>query len=328
MKFATAADGSPDGKLLVVSRDLTHAAPAADIVRNLLLALERWDEVEEDLRHFAERVDAGTAPDLAELHSYKLSAPLPRTWQWLDGSAFRSHVQLTTMAFGVPDVWSDKPLMYQGMSHRFLSADGVVSFPSADDQIDFEGEFGVIIGPLPMGASTEQCAGAIRLITQINDWSLRLYSREEAMRGFGWIHAKPACSMAPVVVTPDELGDAWRSFRCDLQLKVWRNDESFGSVDGIEMAFGFDELIAHGAYSRELPAGTIIGSGTVSNSAYREVGSSCIIERRGIAMIDTGAAVPPFLNDGEWVTMRAVDAQGRAPFGGMRTQVRVTEKAL
>src|SRR3546814_13953463 len=126
--------------------------------------------------------------------------------------------------------------------------------------------------------------------------------------------------MEPVVVTPDELGDAWRSFRCDLQLKVWRNDESFGSVDGIEMAFGFDALIAHGAYSRELPAGPIIGSGTVSHSAYREGGFSCIIERRGIEMNDTGAAVTPFLNDGEGVTMRACDAQGRAQLGGVHTQ--------
>jgi fumarylacetoacetate (FAA) hydrolase len=326
MKFATASDGTPDGRLLVVSRDLSCAAPADDIAPNLLVAIERWDEVEAALKARYDEVHAGTARGICELDLNRLTAPLPRTWQWLDGSVFRTHLHLTVRAFGIPDVWCDQPLMYQGMSHRFLPPFADVEFPSHDDDIDFEGEFAVITGLVTMGTPAEHAGHSIRLITQINDWSLRQQGRNEAMRGFGWIHAKPACTMAPVIVTPDELGAAWRDFRCDLKLEIRRNGEIFGSANGREMAFGFDELIAHAAYSRELSAGTVLGSGTVSNAAYREVGSSCIIERRGIEIIDAGTPSTPFLDDGEWVSMRGVDADGVAPFGEMRSQVRIRDR--
>lgn len=326
MKFATVADGTADGRLLVVSHDLSCAAPANDIAPNLLLAIERWEEVETDLKALSDAVNDGTAHGIAELDVTALAAPLPRTWQWLDASVFRTHIQLAITAFGVPDVWCDQPLMYQGMSHQFLPPLGDVRFPSGDDLIDFEGEFGVITGPVAMGVSAEQAGRAIRLITQINDWSLRQQSRDEGMRGFGWIHAKPACTMAPVVITPDELGDAWSAFRCDLKLEVRRNGELFGAANGMEMAFGFDELIAHAAYSRDLSAATVVGSGTVANAAYRDVGSSCIVERRGIEIIDTGAASTPFLDDGEWVSMRAVDTDGAAPFGEMLSRVKICQK--
>lgn len=328
MKFATASDGTPDGRLLVVSRDLSCAAPADDIAPNLLTAIEGWDELEAALETRYGQVNAGTAPAICKLELTALDAPLPRTWQWLDGSVFRTHLHLTVTAFGIPDVWWDKPLVYQGMSHKFLPPLGDVEFPSHGDDVDFEGEFAVITGPVSMGTPPERAGRSIRLITQINDWSLRRQSRDEAMRGFGWVHAKPACTMAPVVVTPDELGRAWHDFRCNLKLEIKRNGEIFGSANGKEMAFGFHELIAHTAYSRDLSAATIVGSGTVSNAAYREVGSSCIIERRGIEIIDAGAPSTPFLDDGEWVSMRAVDADGVAPFGEMRSQVRIRDRTL
>lgn len=323
MKFATFDDGTPDGRLLVVSRDLARAAPADHIASNLLSALERWDGIVADLQDLSAMVNAGKAPRMAPLDIARLAAPLPRTWQWLDGSVFRAHVDLSVEAYGVANVWSDQPLMYQGMSHRFLPPVGDVLFPSVEDGIDFEGEFAVITGPVAMGATRAQAARAIRLVTQINDWSLRVQGREEMKRGYGWIQAKPACTMAPVVVTPDELGPAWADHRCDLTLEVRRNGEGFGAATGIEMAFGFHDLVAHAAYSRDLPAGTVVGSGTVANAACRSVGSSCILERRGIEIIDGGTPRTPFLRDGELVSMRAVDAWGTAPFGEMSSRVAV-----
>lgn len=326
MKFASVADGTPDGALLVVSRDLSRAAPTDGIAPDLRSVLERWDEVADALQALSDAVNAGTAPSLAPLDLTALAAPLPRTWQWLDASAFRTHIELAVAAFGVADMWNDAPLMYQGMSHRFLPPTGDVMFPSRDDLVDFEGEFAVITGPVAMGASVAEAGRAIRLVTQINDWSLRRQGREEGARGFGWIHAKPACTMAPVVATPDELGDAWSAFRCALTLEVIRNGKTFGTANGREMTFGFDELIAHAAYSRDLSAATVVGSGTVANAAYRDVGSSCIMERQGIEIIDGSADQTPFLDDGERVEMRALDADGAAPFGGMRSRVRIRHR--
>lgn len=321
MKLASLDDGTPDGRLIVVARDLSRAVPADHIAPNLLAAIEGWDAVASDLRLLFDALNAGEATQAAPLDVAKLAAPLPRTWQWLDGSVFRSHVDLSIEAYGVADVWGDAPLMYQGMSHRFLPPHGEVRFPSADDGIDFEGEFAVITGPVAMGADCETAGQAIRLVGQLNDWSLREQGREEMKRGYGWIHAKPACTMAPVVVTPDELGPAWLNYRCDLALEIDRNGERFGAANGIEMAFGFDALVAHAAYSRDLPAGTIIGSGTVANSDYRRVGSSCILERRGIEIIDGGAAQTPFLRHGEEIRMRAVDHGATAPFGEMISRI-------
>lgn len=323
MKLASIADGTPDGKLVVVSKDLTRAAPADRIAPSLLSAIERWDWVESDLRQLSAAVAAGTAAQLAPLAMESLVAPLPRTWQWLDGSVYKTHVDLGTAAYHLPEVWYDGPLMYQGMSHRFLPASGVVPFPSADDGVDFEGEFGVVLRAVPMGATIEQARDAIILVTQINDWSLRIQGRDEMKRGYGWILAKPACTLAPIMVTPDELGDAWQDCRCALDLNIHRNDELFGQANGVEMAFGFDELIVHAAYSRDLPAGTIVGSGTVANADYRRVGSSCILERRAIEMIDHGETRTSFLQDGERVRMAAIAANGDMPFGMSDSIVRI-----
>lgn len=323
MKLASLADGTPDGSLLVVSRDLTHAAPARHIAPNLLSAIEQWDAVEMDLQQLFEAVMAGTAPQLAPLDVKSLAAPLPRTWQWLDGSVYKTHVDLGTAAYHVPDVWYDGPLMYQGMSHRFLPAVGEVPFPRADDGVDFEGEFGVVVREVPMGSTSEDARRAIILVTQINDWSLRIPGRDEMQRGYGWIHAKPACTLAPIMITPDELGSAWQDSRCDLSLNIYRNEEHFGKANGVEMSFGFDELIAHAAYSRDLPAGTVIGSGTVANADYRNAGSSCILERRAIELLDFGEMRTPFLKDGERVRMGAAMVDGDMPFGMSDSIVRI-----
>ena len=302
---------------------MSMVVPATGIAPTLLDAIERWDEVQSPLQRLSDQLSARTA-NSSEMYSVeKLAAPLPRTWQWLDGSVFKTHVELGTKAYKVPDVWHERPLMYQGMSHQFLPPIGDVAFPAVSDGIDFEGEFGVITGAVPMGATQARSAQSIILVALINDWSLRVQGKEEMRRGYGWIHAKPACTMGPVVVTPDELGNQWQDCRCWLNLHVERNGTTFGHANGGEMAFGFDELIAHAAYSRNLSAGTLIGSGTVANADYQTVGSSCILERRAIELLEQGVATTPFLADGERVRMYARRQDGFRPFGTMDSLVRV-----
>lgn len=325
MKFATLDDGTPDGCLLVVSKDLSHFTRADHIAPNLLSALDQWDSVAPQLETLYKAVNDGTAEGLSPLDISKLAAPLPRTWQWLDGAAFRAHIDLSSEAYRVPSPWNQKPLMYQGMSHCFLPPVSDVPFPTADDELDLEGEFAIITGPVATGTKAEEAGHAIRLVTQINDWTLRAQGRAELLRGFGWIHAKPACTMAPVVSTPDELGSGWKEHRCNLSLNIHRNGEMFGKANGSEMTFGFNDLVAHAAYSRDLPAGTVIGSGTVGNADYASVGSSCILERRGIEILESGEPKTPFLQNGEVVTMCALDEYGAAPFGEMRSHIVVTE---
>jgi fumarylacetoacetate (FAA) hydrolase len=245
-----------------------------------------------------------------------LLAPLPRAWQWLDGSAFPNHGMLMQRAFNIPPIESSLPLMYQGMSHQFFGPTEDIPLPSEDDDIDFEGEFGIITGEVPMACTASSAHTRIRLLVQINDWSLRAIAPIEMKTGFGWIQAKPACSVAPVAVTPDEFGDAWRDGRLDARLEVRRNGELFGNVPSTEMEFGFHELIAHAARTRRLCAGTLLGSGTVSTKSYRETGSCCISERRAVELIDFGSARTEFLKFQERVLMRTwVDGHTMSPFG-------------
>ena len=261
MKLATLPNGGPDGQLVVVSRDLTRCIRAAGI-QTLQQALEQWNDVEPRLVAISDRLNASNG-DGQPFDPVSAMAPLPRAWQWLDGSAFESHGNLMQQVFGMDPVARDRPLMYQGLSDRFLGPMQDVRLPSEEDGIDFEGEFGVIVDHVPMGATTQEAMGHIRLIVQINDWSLRRIAPIEMKTGFGWIQAKPACSVAAVAVTPDEIPQ-WRNGRVGLSLEVWWNDEKFGAANGDAMAFGFHELVSHAAYSRDLVAGTMIGSGTVS----------------------------------------------------------------
>lgn len=318
MKLATLPNGTADGRLHLVSRDLTRCAPAR-AVDTLQAALERWSEVEAALQAEFELLAAGGGEPFDQGAAL---APLPRAWQWLDGSAYDSHGDLMQKVFKLPPVdTGGKPLMYQGMSHHFLAATEDVPLPSTDDGIDFEGEFGIITDAVLMGTSAAEARRHIRLLVQINDWSLRRIAPVEMKTGFGWVQAKPACSMAPVAVTPDELGAHWRDARIDLPLMVDWNGERFGAANGYAMSTGFDGLVAHAAYSRSLVAGTVIGSGTVSNENYREVGSSCIAERRGIEMEDQGEPRTPFMAFGDRVRMEAALPDGTPLFGAIDQQV-------
>ena len=312
MRLATRANGTPDGELIVVSADGTRGLLATDIAPNLLVALERWEALVPMLQARAERVDAGQGEPLDHA---TLRAPLPRSWQWLDGSAFHTHGELMQVAFNLPPNATDRPLMYQGLSDRFLGPRDDVPVPDAGLGIDFEGEFGVIVDAVPMGTSVGDAAQHIRLIVQINDWSLRTLAPIEMKTGFGWVQAKPACSVAPFAVTPDELGDDWRDGRVCCDLRVDWNGERFGLVNGSQMAFSFPELVAHAARTRDLVAGTIIGSGTVSNREYAERGSACISERRAIEMIADGAPATAFMAFGDRVRMVGMGTDGRQPFG-------------
>ena len=316
MRFATLPNGGPDGRLHVVSRDNARTAPCA-AAQTLQSALERWDALQDTLAAEYAAVNDGAG---AAFDPSRALAPLPRAWQWLDGSAFKSHGDLLDQVFklNIPD--DGKPLMYQGLSNQFYAPCDDVAFRTEEDGIDFEGEFGIITKAVPIGTKAD-AKDHVALIGQINDWSLRKIGPAEMKKMFGVLQCKPACSMAPVVVTPDELGEAWRDCRVDLPLKVEWNGEVFGTPNGYAMEYGFDDLIAHAAYSRSLPAGTIIGSGTVSNENYREIGSACIAERRAIEMLDDGAPATPFLSYGDRVRMEAVGKDGGPLFGALDQKI-------
>ncbi|TIX50916.1 fumarylacetoacetate hydrolase family protein [Alteraurantiacibacter aquimixticola] len=318
MRLATRDNGMPDGELVLVSGDGSSCLPAGAQWPNLLGAIERWGEAAPALQDLSVRLAAGEGEPLAPA---SLRAPLPRSWQWLDGSVFDTHAKLMQVAFGTEPIENARPLMYQGMSDRFLGPCEDVPFLREEDGIDFEGEFGVIVDHVPMGTSAEEAMAHIKLIVQINDWSLRAYAVPEMKTGFGFILAKPACSMAPFAVTPDELGENWQDGRVCLDLLIDWNGERFGSASGREMDVGFHELVAHAATSRDLVAGTIIGSGTVANEAYAEVGSSCISERRAIEIIAEGKPTTGFMRFGDRVQMDAVDIHDRHPFGAIDQQI-------
>ncbi|MBA4761650.1 fumarylacetoacetate hydrolase family protein [Sphingomonas sp.] len=309
MRLATLRRGGRDGTLVAVSRDGARVAPVAGYA-TLQAALDDWDAAQPALDAAAQAAESGEGvqPD-------DFAAPLPRAWQWLDGSAFANHGALMQLAFGHAPIETDLPLMYQGMSHEFIAPTADVPLPSEADGIDFEGEFGVITGDVPMGCSAADALAHVRLVVLINDWSLRAIAIPEMKTGFGWVQAKPACSVAPFAVTPDALGDAWHDGRVHLPLTVEVDGQWFGSPNGAAMGYGFHELIAHAARTRSLPAGTIIGSGTVSNAEHETVGSTCMSERRAIEMIAHGAPQTPFLSFGSRVAMRA--GEGASPFGAI-----------
>jgi len=311
MRLATLDDGSKDGCLIVVSPDGRAYARAP--MANLQAALEDWDAI---------------APQLAAITSFpqaldesRLLAPLPRAWQWLDGSVYPSHGALMDKVLGVAPEKPPFPQMYQGVSDTFHAPRADVPMADAELGIDFEGEFGIITKAVPMGTPASEAGATIALVVQINDWSLRKLAGPEMKTGFGWIQAKPPCGMAPFAVTPDELGEHWRNFRPALHLNVQWNGAQFGNAFGEPMAYGFHELVAHAARTRHLVAGTVIGSGTVSNETYREVGSSCIAERRGIEMVDYGEPRTPFMAYGDTVRMEARLPDGSAPFGVLEQKV-------
>ncbi|MBB4008533.1 fumarylacetoacetate hydrolase family protein [Allorhizobium taibaishanense] len=316
MKFATYHDGSRDGQLWIVSRDLRSAVPATGIASSLLAAIEDWDSVAPRLAEVYERLNNHTEPFATRFEPERCLAPMPRSPQWLDASAFLNHGDLMDKAFNHPPKPDVKtiPLVYQGASDDFRGPLADVEFPDDAMMIDMEGEFGVILAPVAMGATADKALEQVRLIVQINDWSLRAVGPQEMRSGFGFIQAKPSTSFAPVAITPDELGPHWAEGRVALQLHVEINGRRVGDANGQEMHFSFGQIIAHCVRSRRLSAGTIVGSGTVSN-VDRAAGSSCISEIRVIELLDQGQARTPFLTWGDRVRMEARMPDGSTPFG-------------
>lgn len=320
MKLAS-LKGGKDGRLVVVSHDLQRAVGANGIAPTMLDALERWSECAPRLQQLYQQLNAGLAQGAFSFDARQAAAPVPRAPQWCDGSAFLNHGKLMETAFNIPPIpdIDTVPLMYQGGSDDLLGPTDDVPLPDEGHGIDFEGEYGVIVDEVPMGCPATLARNRIVLLVQINDVSLRAFGPREMKTGFGFFQAKPSSSFAPVAVTPDEIGGAWKDGRIHLDLHIDYNGEWFGNPNGGEMNFGFDELIAHAAKTRRLSAGTIIGSGTVSDAGGKK-GSACIAERRAIEMIEQGAPKTPFMKFGDRVRMEA-RLDGEPVFGVIEQRI-------
>ncbi|WP_075792501.1 fumarylacetoacetate hydrolase family protein [Massilia putida] len=333
MKLATLKSGGRDGTLVVVSRDLVTCQAVPKIARTLQQALDEWDHVAPRLRQVYDRLNAGTAAGAESFIEEECASPLPRAFQWADGSAYINHVELVRKARGaqVPPSFYTDPLMYQGGSDSFVGPCDPIAVLSEEWGVDLEAEVAVVTGDVPMGASIEQAAQAVRLVMLVNDVSLRNLIPKELEKGFGFFQSKPASAFSPVAVTPDELGDAWRDSKLCLPLQVTLNDQPFGRPNaGDDMTFSFAQLIAHAAKTRELGAGSIIGSGTVSNKqgslhgssiANGGVGYCCLAELRMYETIEQGAPSTPFLRFGDTVRIEMFDADGASIFGAIDQEV-------
>lgn len=319
MKLATVAGPGRDGRLVVVSRDLSRAAFPE--IPTLQQALDTWEQVRPTLEALYCSLNDGVVQGDFAFDPAAAMAPLPRAYQWLDASAFLAHGALMSKAFQLSNPQGETPLVYQGGSDNLLGPAVDVPFVTEDHGIDFEGEFGVILGDVPMAASADVAARSIRLLVMINDWSLRNLAPIEMKTGFGWIQAKPASSFSPVAVTPDELGDDWRDGRVKVPLHVHLNGRRFGNPSGSAMNFSFPELIQHVTATRSLAAGTILGSGTVSEGDPDRVGSACIAERRGFEMIHGGKPSTAYLRFGDRVRIEAEDTSGQSIFGAIDQRV-------
>jgi fumarylacetoacetate (FAA) hydrolase len=324
VKLATLDDGTRDGQLLVVSRDLQRAVAASGVAPTLQAALDDWFVTEPVLRGMADRLEA-TDPNLQifAFEAAKVLSPLPRAYHWVDGSAYVNHVELVRKARGaeMPESFWRDPLVYQGGSDDFLPPQGDVPFPAEDMGIDIEAETAVITDDVPMGTTAANAEQHIKLLLLVNDWSLRNLVPGELAKGFGFYQSKPATAFSPVAVTPDELGGAWRDGTLHLPLVTHINNELFGQPQcGVDMTFNFLQLIEHAAKTRNLRTGTIIGSGTVSNYD-RSRGSSCLAERRTLETIQSGRPSTPFMRFGDSVTIEMLDANGNNIFGTISQKV-------
>jgi fumarylacetoacetate (FAA) hydrolase len=321
MKLATRARDDANGRLLIVSSDL-RVAVEARAAKTLQQALDAWDVLEGELRAQSDALNRGQESDAAPLDPLALAAALPRAFQFLDASAFLAHNHILADAWGYARrTEADPPLMYQGLSDQFYPAHGEVPFRSEGDSIDFEAEYGVIVDRVPLGIKAGEAIGHIKLIVLINDWSLRAFGPDEMKSGFGFLNAKPPCSMSSIGVTPDELGGAWHDGRVDLPMRIHRGDELFGRPEGGAMTYGFGTLIAHAAATRDLCAGTVIGSGTVSNFDAAAVGSGCVAERKALDALAERKEATAYLRFGERVRLDVLDGGGRSIFGGIDQRV-------
>lgn len=324
MKLASLRNGR-DGRLVVVSDDLARCLPAEEVAGTLQQALDNWDEAEAGLRELALQLGDGLSGRTFDERN--CASPLPRAFQWADGSAYVNHVELVRKARGAEmpaSFWTD-PLMYQGGSDAFLGPRDDIPVGDEDWGIDFEAEVAVVTGDVPMGVGAGDVGDYIRLVMLVNDVSLRNLIPAELAKGFGFFQSKPSSAFSPIALTPDSLGDAWRDHKLHLPLLSFVNGEPFGRPDaGVDMTFDFAQLIAHAAKTRPLSAGTIIGSGTVSNRldggpgkpiANGGVGYSCLAELRTIETIESGAAKTPFLKFGDRVAVEMRGPDGESLFG-------------
>ncbi|MDF1736729.1 MAG: fumarylacetoacetate hydrolase family protein [Minwuia sp.] len=333
MKLASLNEGR-DGRLVVVSRDLTRAAPVADIAPTMQAALDNWDHAAPLLSATYHSLNVGGARDAFDLDPAMLASPLPRAYQWADGSAYVNHVELVRKARGavLPESFWTDPLMYQGGSDTYLGPREDIPVASEDYGIDFEAEVAVITGDVPMGVTSDQAGGHIRLLMLVNDVSLRGLIPGELAKGFGFFQGKPSTAFGPVAVTPDELGDAWDGAKLHLPLLSTLNGDLFGKPEaGQDMTFSFPQLIAHAAKTRKLSAGTIVGSGTVSNLdpdggpgrpvAQGGLGYSCIAEIRMIETIRDGKPATSFMRFGDRIRIEMNDSEGQSVFGAIDQKV-------
>jgi fumarylacetoacetate (FAA) hydrolase len=332
MKLASLKNGRRDGRLVVVSRDLTRSTDASFLAPTLQAALDDWRRIAPHLAALAESLEHGAVPS-ERFHEHDALSPLPRAYQWADGSAYVNHVELVRKSRGseMPSTFWTEPLIYQGGSDSFIAPRDPIVIADEAWGVDFEGEVAVVVDDVPAGATAVEALDAIRLIMLVNDVSLRNLAAPELSKGFGFFQSKPSSAFSPVAVTPDELGEAWDGGKVALPLHVDFNGKPFGRAKaGVDMVFDFGEIIAHAAKTRPLAAGSIIGSGTVSNKldggpgkpvAAGGAGYSCIAEQRVVEQLTSGAAATRFMTYGDTVRIEMKDRRGHSIFGAIEQTV-------
>ncbi|MEO8747638.1 MAG: fumarylacetoacetate hydrolase family protein [Rhodanobacter sp.] len=323
MKLGSLKAGGRDGTLVVVSRDLTRAVPAHSVAPNLQAALDDWSDAAPRLNALYAELEAGKATGAFALDVAALAAPLPRAYEFVDGSAYLPHVERVRKARGasVPESFYTDPLMYQATSAGFAGPRDPVLVQSEEFGIDLEAEVIVVTDDVPMAVTPEQASGHIQLIGLINDVSLRNLIPGELAKGFGFLQSKPRSALSPVLVTPDELGTVWHADKLHLPMRTWLNGKWFGEAEcGVDMQFNFAQLVAHAARTRPLAAGTIIGSGTIANQDTGK-GASCLAEQRTVEKLRDGEASTPFLKFGDRLRIDVTDAAGASIFGSIEQQV-------
>jgi fumarylacetoacetate (FAA) hydrolase len=319
MKLGSLKEGGRDGTLIVVSRDVTHAVKATGIAATMQAALDDWSNVAPRLNALSDDLNAGKATGAFALDMKAVAAPLPRAYEFVDGSAYLPHVERVRRARGaeVPESFYVDPLMYQATSAGFLGPRDPVIVPSEDYGIDLEAEVVVVTDDVPMAVTPEQAAEHIQLVGLVNDVSLRHLIPNELAKGFGFLQSKPRSALSPVFVTPDELGDAWQDEKLHLPMRTWLNGKWFGEAEcGVDMQFSFAQLVAHAAKTRPLTAGSIVGSGTIANEDTSK-GASCLAEQRTVETLANGKASTPFLKYGDTLRIEITDAHGASIFGAI-----------
>ncbi|TCT25425.1 fumarylacetoacetate hydrolase family protein [Thermomonas haemolytica] len=323
MKLGSLKEGGRDGTLVVVSRDLSRAVRADGIAPTLQRALDDWQQAAPRLNALAEALEAGPVAGEFALDMQALAAPLPRAYEFVDGSAYLPHVERVRRARGaqVPESFYVDPLMYQAVSAGFYGPRDPVLVASEDYGIDLEAEVVVVTDDVPMGVTPAQAAGHIQLVGLVNDVSLRNLIPDELAKGFGFLQSKPRSALSPVLVTPDELGDAWRGNKVHLPMLTHINGQWFGAPDaGVDMQFDFAQLVAHAAKTRPLAAGTLVGSGTVANQDTAK-GASCFAEKRTVETLEHGKPLTPFMRFGDVVRIEMLDHDGRSVFGAIEQRI-------